>query len=275
VLIRKLGDDDAPACVALASTAGWQTDGARWRTLFAIGDAWGLELDGGELAGTVVVNRFGALAVIAMMIVGAAHRRRGLGRRLMERALEQSGDATVYLYASEMGRPLYERFGFVALTESVRLQGHAGTVPKAAHDGLRAMSAADLAAVCALDEEVQGVPRRRLLEALYAASDRALVMERGGGLAGFGLSSLSAGMRLLGPLAARTDEDACALASQLASGASEPLRMELQPGERALLTWGKAAGLTAAATTPLMTLHGRPLPGRRWLSRTLASRAFG
>jgi predicted N-acetyltransferase YhbS len=275
MLLRKLGDDDVPACIALARTAGWNTDAARWRMMFAVGEPLGIESDGGELVGTVIVNRFGALATLAMMLVDTAHRRHGLGQRLMEHALKQTGAATVCLYASELGRPLYERFNFIAVTESVRLEGRASPAPTATHGEARPVRAADLPAVCALDEEAQGAPRHRLIEALYAASDRAFLIERDGGPTSFGFASLHAGIRLLGPLVARTDEDACALASALTTGGAEPLRIEVQPGERALLAWGKAAGLAVAAATPLMTLHAAPLPGRRGFIRALAGRAFG
>src|SRR5262249_35009935 len=98
---RNLVADDAPTCVALARTVGWSGDAGRWRTMIAVGEAIGVESGGGELLGTVIVNRFGdALATIAMMVVSAAHQRRGLGMRLMREALARTGDHVTYLYAT-------------------------------------------------------------------------------------------------------------------------------------------------------------------------------
>ncbi|WP_437290983.1 GNAT family N-acetyltransferase [Sorangium sp. So ce406] len=276
MLIRGLDDKDASICAALVRQVGWNTTEARWRLLFSVGDAFGLELDNGELAGTVILNRFDALAVIAMMFVSEAHQRRGLGRSLLQHALKQGSDIVVYLFASSMGRPLYEQVGFIATgVTSVRLQGRASLRRAASRDGLRNMTAADIDVICALDGEAQGASRRRLLEALFASSDRALVVERGGEVVGFGLSSWPTDIRQLGPIVARAEEDARTLATELAADVSEPLCIDILSDQRTMLAWGQAAGLAVVDNVPLMTLAGKQLPGRRGLIRSLAGRPFG
>ncbi|WP_081426691.1 GNAT family N-acetyltransferase [Sorangium cellulosum] len=276
MLIRKLDDKDASICAALVRQVGWNTTEARWRLLLSVGDAFGLELDNGELAGTVIFNRFDALAVIAMMFVSEAHQRRGFGRELLQQALKQGNDIVVYLFASNMGRPLYEQVGFIATSvTSVRLQGRASLRRAASRDGLRNMTAADIDVVCALDEEAQGCSRRRLLKALFASSDRALVVERGGEVVGFGLSSWPTDIRQVGPIVARTEEDARTLATELAADVSEPLCIDILSDQQAMLAWGQAAGLAVVENVPLMTLAGAQLPGRRGLIRSLAGRPFG
>ena len=122
--IRSLGDGDVDVCVALARTVAWRTDERWWRAMLRLGEGFGIVRDGGELIGTVIVNHFGVgLATIAMMIVHPAHQRRGHGRRLMARALENAKGALVYLFATDDGRALYEPLGFVAGGASVRLEG--------------------------------------------------------------------------------------------------------------------------------------------------------
>ena len=54
------------------------------------------------------------------MFTDAAHRRRGLARRLMETMLEwcrAEGMRFLYLHASDDGRPLYESLGFTPTNE--------------------------------------------------------------------------------------------------------------------------------------------------------------
>ena len=54
----------------------------------------------------------GGLAAVGMMLVAAQREGRGLGRRLMTHLLDRAGDATVFLTATPLGRPLYEKLGF-------------------------------------------------------------------------------------------------------------------------------------------------------------------
>ena len=64
-------------------------------------------------------------ATINMVIVDAAMRGRGLGRKMMEEALAKAGERTCCLVATQEGLPLYEKLGFVATGEIVQHQGEA------------------------------------------------------------------------------------------------------------------------------------------------------
>ena len=64
---------------------------------------------------------------INMVIVDAAMRGRGLGRKLMEDALAKAGERICYLTATQEGLPLYEKLGFVATGEVVQHQREAPT----------------------------------------------------------------------------------------------------------------------------------------------------
>ena len=49
-----------------------------------------------------------------MMLVASRYSGRGLGRRLLTHVLAEAADATVFLCATEYGRPLYEKLGYEA-----------------------------------------------------------------------------------------------------------------------------------------------------------------
>ena len=73
-----------------------------------------------------MVFEFGAVAWIAMMLVDEAFRGRGIGRALMDRALEHvdsRGIPTVRLDATPLGQPLYEKLGFAPQFEVARFGG--------------------------------------------------------------------------------------------------------------------------------------------------------
>jgi ribosomal protein S18 acetylase RimI-like enzyme len=126
---------------------------------------------GGGLAGVAAGAVFGATGWVGGVAVAPAHRRAGLGGALTEAIvdfLEAAGDATVLLHATALGRPVYERLGFVAETAYLTLAGP--TLPRAARQPpVRAGRAADLEAVVALDLAATGEDRRRLLAALWPA----------------------------------------------------------------------------------------------------------
>ena len=78
---------------------------------------------------TILMTPYGEdAATINMVIVDAAIRGRGLGRKLMEEALARAGERTSYLVATQEGLPLYEKLGFVATGKIVQHQGVAPAV---------------------------------------------------------------------------------------------------------------------------------------------------
>jgi ribosomal protein S18 acetylase RimI-like enzyme len=131
--------------------------------------------DGGELVGVAAGALFGGTGGtrgtgwVGGVAVVPAHRRVGLGGALTEAIvefLEGRGVATVLLHATALGRPVYERLGFVPETAYVTLGGP--TLAQASTGAMvRAGRAADLEAVLALDRTATGEDRRRLLTSLW------------------------------------------------------------------------------------------------------------
>jgi GNAT superfamily N-acetyltransferase len=112
--IQPLTSADLPGCLALARDRGWLPEECKWRLLFDLAVVYGVRDPSGELAGVAVLTRYGTeFAVIGMMLVATRYGGRGLGRALMNRALADVGDAIVFLHATPVGRPLYEKLGFV------------------------------------------------------------------------------------------------------------------------------------------------------------------
>jgi GNAT superfamily N-acetyltransferase len=100
--IRRLGDVDVPALVALGASLDWNGEERRYRLLLAVGEIYGIDDPRGDgLIGTVTLTRFGAqLASVGMMLVHPAHGGRGHGRSLMEHAMSTADEATVALFAT-------------------------------------------------------------------------------------------------------------------------------------------------------------------------------
>jgi hypothetical protein len=81
--VRRLGPADLGAIVALAGDRGWPAEESKWRLMFAVSEAYGVDDPVGGLAGIVVLTNYGSeLAAVGMMLVASRYGRQGLGRRL-------------------------------------------------------------------------------------------------------------------------------------------------------------------------------------------------
>jgi GNAT superfamily N-acetyltransferase len=259
--VRVLGPDDLRRCVALSVDRGWSPERAKWSLLLAACEVFGVEApDGRGLAGAVVLTRWGSgLASVGMMLVAARYERRGLGRTLMEHLLRAAGeDTTVTLFATDMGRPLYEKLGFTVVRRSVSFVGRFRMSPLSragpgSSRGIRTATGADLPAILAVDRAAFGADRGRILERLPGFADRIAVMEVGGDIAGYAAAWRNdVSCTVIGPLVAPDGQAARRLVAALAASAPTPVRLDLDPDRPELPGWALARGLQPVARTVVM-----------------------
>ena len=130
---------------------------------------------------------FGATGWIGALGVVPDERGRGLGTALTEEAtawLRERGAQTVLLYATELGRPVYERLGFEAEGIATAWRGRPGRIKTVAARRLRE---ADREAVAALDSAATGEERSAVLGELRPLSGMAV--ESDGRLRGWAVAS--------------------------------------------------------------------------------------
>lgn len=277
--IRRLTLDDMPACLALAEKRDWPAEALKWRMILELGTGFGVDSPEGGLAGTVLVMPYGREAAsIGMMVVSPSHGRQGLGRRLMEHALEHIGPIPTLLFATDQGHPLYEKLGFIQIDEVVKHLGRLTRQPPevAVPDTrVRAMTGEDLDAIAGLDAGAFGAPRRPLLQALHRQALRALVAERGGRAVGYGVAWPNLESTMVGPLIALEEPIARSLAAGLLRGLEGTVRMDIPPRFTGLSEWVAGLGLERHVPAPMMLLHGTRAPGRREYLYAIAAQALG
>ena len=258
--IRRLDIADLPDCLRLAENRGWQAEEHKWRMLFAAGHGYGIDDPAGGLAGVVVCTRYGPkLAAIGMMLVAAQHERRGIGAHLMRHALTHAEAATVWLTATEFGRPLYEKLGFRAIDECAQ---YIGELHGARPGRSRPVTTADLPGILAMDAEVFGADRAAVLHQLPAFGEAFRLVDGPDGLVGFGAAWRNVDTTVLGPVIAPDVDVARALLTDLAAHVTGPVRLDLVHSRPSQLAWARAHGLRPASTTTVM-IHGGELPGDR------------
>src|SRR5438105_1328482 len=168
--VRLMTEADVPLGMRLKAANGWNQTEADWRRYLELqpDGCFVAALDGAPV-GTLTSCIFGPVAWIAMVLVAAEHRGRGLGKALMRHALEfleGQGVRTVRLDATPLGQPLYEKLGFGA---EYTLHRYEGTLPPAgAVAGVEPLRADQIEEVCRLDQAVTSTDRRKLLQRLMS-----------------------------------------------------------------------------------------------------------
>jgi len=274
--VRRLGPQDLKRCVALSVDRGWSPEKRKWALLLEAAEAFGVDApDGGRgsgaLAGAVVLTRYGAdLASVGMMLVAARHGRRGLGRALMTHVLAEAGDATVTLFATDLGKPLYERLGFRAIRRNATFTGPFQAGPRGpASDNSKmrtrpAVDDADMAAILEVDKAAFGADRSHLLTRLPAFAEQLLVLETGDGVSGFAAAWRNDTATVIGPVVAPGGAAARLLIADLATPVRGRVRLDVDP-DRAdrpeLPAWAVRHGLDPSGVTTVMAHGDRNPPG--------------
>jgi GNAT superfamily N-acetyltransferase len=291
--VRRLDPDDLRHCVRLSVDRGWLPERAKWSLLLEVAEVFGIDApDGGDgaggadvaagagigdgaLAGAVVLTRYGAdLASVGMMLVAARYGRRGVGRALMEHLLAEAGDATVTLFATDLGKPLYAKLGFRTIRRSAAFTGQfraepaepadpAATTRAADNSKMRTRpaAAADMASIIDVDKAAFGADRSRLLRRLPAFAGQFLVLETGRGVAGFAAAWQNHTSTVIGPVVAPDGAAARRLIGDLAAGVRGQVRLDLDPDRPELPAWAIRHGLQPAGLNAVMAYGDRPPPG--------------
>jgi ribosomal protein S18 acetylase RimI-like enzyme len=257
--IRRLGPEDLKHCVALSVDRGWSPEQAKWSLLLEEAEAFGVDAPDGGLAGSVVLARYGPdLASVGMMLVAGRYGRRGLGRALMTHLLAQAGSATVTLFATDAGKPLYANLGFRVVRRSAAFVGAFRQLAAAngKRGGSRPATEADMAAIAEFDKAAFGADRGYLLRRLPGFADRLRVLEAdgagGAGISGFAAAWSNGPVTVIGPVVAASGADARRLITDLAAEVRGQLRLDLDPDRSELPEWLLNRGLEPVSRTAVM-----------------------
>lgn len=231
--------------VLLSREAGWPHRREDWAMLLALSHGF-VALQGDVVVGTAMLTPFGeTCATVNMVIVAASMRGRGLGRKLMDAALQACGARECRLTATADGLPLYEKLGFSATHEIRQHQGVPTPLPAdAMNDAIELdwVGSESFPAVAALDLEAQGMDRRPLLR-LLAEAGRTVVLREAGRIVGYAALRPFGRGEVIGPVVANTVEQAQSLLSfVIASRPGAFLRVDTAEWHE-LSPWLSARGL--------------------------------
>ena len=218
-VVRALASADIPSALELSTAAKWNQTPEDWlRVLQLAPDGFRCVEAAGKIAATASLLPYGTrLAWIGMVLTRAEHRRQGYARELVEDLIvraEAKKIRTLKLDATDEGRPLYEKLGFVVeeMVERWGLSAHPAAV-RGARDADSAQMSDEL---FDLDEAAFGVSRKALLKSLME-SGRCSASRRG-----YLLSRPGTKAQYLGPCVAASETEAGSLiATHLENDGSE------------------------------------------------------
>lgn len=199
--VRRLREQDIDLAIALTDLENWGYSAADFRRLLALSPdgCFAAEADG-RVVGVLTTTTYNGLAFLGAVIVSPDLRGKGIGKRMMEAALEHlrtTGVRTVRLNAYLTAVRFYEALGFHGEYELIRWHGAAS---EGRFRGVRPVRVEDLDRLAWMDSMYFGASRRSLLERLADELPTTfLVAERGGKLRGFIVGSPDADACEIGP----------------------------------------------------------------------------
>lgn len=221
----------------------------------------GITLDG-ALAATISAVSYGpAFAFVGFFICRRDLRGRGLGLKLWNDVLARLDSRCVGLDGVLAQVANYAKSGFVHAHRNIRFGGRAVKVAAPEGAPLRALTAADVAAVVEFERQNRLFPAERgafLLAWLTAPRTAGLGLVRNDALAGYGVIRACYDGFKIGPLFAGTAEDAAALAQALIAGVGDgPVFLDVPESNAPAIALAQSLGLAPVFETARM-YRGRP-----------------
>ncbi len=205
--VRRLEYRDIDDAIALTDLEAWGYTRVDFRRLLALSPdgCFAAELDG-RLVGVLTTTTYDGLAFLGAVIVRPDLRGKGVGKQMMEVALDylqSHGVETVRLNAYLRAIPFYERLGFHGEYDVVRWTGAAAAGRTA---GVRPVRPGDVSSVASFDARFFGANRAQLLERLAEEfPDVFLMAVRGGRVHGFIVGNPSGDSCEIGPWVVEPD----------------------------------------------------------------------
>src|SRR5882672_656263 len=259
-VVDRLLPADLDAALALSTKAGWNQVAADWQRVLDLSPEGCLagRQDGRVVATAGLVTVTPEIRWVCLVLVDEALRGRGYGAAMFVQVLERvrrSGTTAVGLDASDLGRPVYLKQGFVDVAPIDRWTGVLR--PSAPPSNIGAFETRSAEIVAALDRDACGGDRGPLLRHLVAEPAVRTVVSPG---LGYGLYRPGRLHGHIGPLIAANDTVAKLILDQIRHAAGERTVSidAMRTAENAALL--ETAGLTVARRLTRMTLApARPL----------------
>jgi len=267
--MRSMTIDDVPALHVMSQAEQWPHRKQDLTAMLDLGNGMVAEM-GGEVMASVMWWTCGeSIATLGMLLVAKRFRGAGIGRLVAEAALDQIGQRSILLLATESGLPLARKLGFRGVSEVRQHQGTSFTaplIPLPAGERIRPMGRSDIEPISALAQNATGLDRPTLMSTLFEKG-HGIVLDRQGEVEGFAFFRRFGRGYVIGPVVAEDIPRAKALVAQwLGTRSGEFMRIDVM-GDCALHEWLEELGLVGVDRFVTMVRGDEP-------EATLCGRSF-
>jgi GNAT superfamily N-acetyltransferase len=239
--------DDLGLGLRLSGQAGWNQIQADWRRFIELepeGCFVG-ELDG-RFVGTTTTCVFRKTAWIAMVLVNVDARGNGVGMTLLKHSIEylKSRQArTIRLDATSLGRPIYEKLGFVSDYGLARFEGIA---PGGGESANVVTAAPEMTTeIIEFDKRMTGRERVKMLSRLFEEFPKATrIVRRADEIEGFVTMRPGANAVQIGPCTATPEAGPVLLGDALNRCAGKPVFIDIPLDNAEAVKIAESNGLT-------------------------------
>jgi len=230
-------------------------------------------LEGDRVVATALATPFGDVGMVNLIIVDEALRGQGLGRKIMQHAMDQISPPVWRLVATKEGLPMYEKFGFEAGGEILQ---HQGIVTRIEPTGSALWAKPDdLSEILALDRAATGMDRSTLYKAL-SKNARFVILQGRRGTSGFAVVRTFGRGKVIGPVIAQSLSEAQDMMSVIMHECEGQFLRVDTAAESGLADWVNGFGLTpAGGGIQMQRGSGAGVPSGPHQVFALASQALG
>lgn len=268
VKIRLMRSSDIAAAMRLKNSEGWNQTEKDWQLLLEYAQDLCLvaEYDQ-EIIGTVTaINYSNDVAWIGMMLVDRMFRDLGVGKQLLRNILVKLETyKSVKLDATPAGHPVYKKLGFIDEYKIYRL-----TTPSLTNSlnddseiSAEAIHTQDLQQIAELDRDIFGADRIFLLGSLLENHpNRGWLLKKDNQIAGYAFGRPGSRFSQVGPVCARTMDDAKAVIKRALTGlVGQQVVVDILCDKNGLLDWLISVGFTKQRHLVRMYYKENPFPG--------------
>ncbi|WP_319534358.1 GNAT family N-acetyltransferase [uncultured Vibrio sp.] len=214
--IRPMDISDLYDAHELTQRLKWPHTLADWSDIHSLGTSLVMEADD-QIIGTACLIPQGNYASVGLIVIADEYQGNGFGKQIMNEIMSQCSDeVSLYLTATEMGKPLYQKLGFdqYAVVEQYQNEIDSSKIElimPANQASIREYDESDYLRLVELMSKSTGMDRESLANKVTSISDRILMVEEQGKVTGFAALRRFGRGWCIGPVIAESSQNALSL----------------------------------------------------------------